>query len=290
MKSKQTERKLGIVCGQIDGLNSQKASLEIKINELLKELDTLRSTSSKKEQENIELSNLLHEKEESLKEIILTVDALKDEVKKYENLLSEANSQLSAITARKDALETEQQALLDKLAELQNKSRDEELLNALKNDLKQKQETISALESDIQHLNEELSTTLKDKNTADVLLDEKNQECENLKNELRSISAKLDGIGNKEKLLKQAENRIAELENSLKNAPSISELIKRDKEIERLKSKIREYEIKITELEAQKQSLHVQGSPKIDVQTPKKTEDPSVPSVKSVVSPKKTSV
>lgn len=288
VKSKQTERKLGIVCGQIDGLNSQKASLEIKINELLKELDTLRSTSSKKEQENIELSNLLHEKEESLKEIILTVDALKDEVKKYENLLSEANSQLSAITARKDALETEQQALLDKLAELQNKSRDEELLNALKNDLKQKQETISALESDIQHLNEELSTTLKDKNTADVLLDEKNQECENLKNELRSISAKLDGIGNKEKLLKQAENRIAELENSLKNAPSISELIKRDKEIERLKSKIREYEIKITELEAQKQSLHVQGSPKIDVQTPKKTEDPSVPSVKSVVSPKKT--
>ncbi len=257
-KAQRFDENLRLATEQIENLNSQKSALEIKIQELTHQLSEAHIISAETEKALNEKSDILLSKEAELTGLKESCKSLEEELKRLANLLSEINGQVGILTSRNEVLEADKQDLLTKLNELQNKLVDEELLNALRNDVKQKQETISDLESDIQCLNEELCSIRINKSELKSLLNQKIQECENLKKELQSISAQYDAVHSTEKALTQADKRIAELENTLRNAPTLNELIKRDKEIERLKSKVREYEIKIAELTASTSDVHDQ--------------------------------
>ncbi|MBD5183900.1 MAG: hypothetical protein HDS97_03300, partial [Bacteroidales bacterium] len=247
-QNQKFEKNLRLSTEQIENLNSQKSALEIKIQELTHHLIEVQKISAETEKELTVKSNSLRAKETKLLELDEFRKSLEEEVNRLTGLLSESKEQIDSLTSRNHDLETNNQTLSGKLNVLQSKSVDEELLTALKNDVKQKQEAISVLESDIQHLNEELSSIRNKNSESNNKLNEKIRECEDLKKELQSVSAQFEEIQSKEKALHQAEKRIAELENSLKNAPTLNELIKRDKEIEKLKVKIREYEAKINVL------------------------------------------
>lgn len=249
-KNQGLENSLRLAKEQSEKSNTQKSALEIKIQELTHQLSEVQRLHASTESELIEKTDSLRANETELSELDASRKSLEEEVHRLAGLLSESNNQMGILSSRNDIIEAERQMLQAKLNDLQNQSIDEELLTALKNDVKQKQEYISSLESDVQHLNEELSSLHDIKHELDNLLNERIIECENLKKELQSISAQYESTQSTEKALSQAEKRIAELENTLKNAPDLNELIKRDKEIERLKSKAREYEIKINELSA----------------------------------------
>ncbi len=244
----QFEENLRLSTEQIENLNSQKYALEIKLQELTHQLSEVQRKSAETERELIEKSESLSAKETEVSQLEESCKSLEGEVARLTGILSESKEQIDSLTSRNNVLEADNQTLSARLNELQSKSVDAELLTALKNDIKQKQETISVLESDIQHLNEELSSIRIKNSETHNLLNEKIQECEDLKRELQSISAQYEEIQRNEKALRQAEKQIAELENTLKNAPTPNELIKRDKEIEKQKAKIREYEAKINGL------------------------------------------
>ncbi|MDE6532183.1 MAG: WG repeat-containing protein [Muribaculaceae bacterium] len=244
----QFENRSRLASEQTESLNSHKSVLEIKIQELTHKLNEAQRTAVETEKVLAEKSDNLQSKESELTVVKEAGKTLEDEVNRLTGLLSERKEQIDSLTSRNDGLEAEKQSLLAKLNEQQNKSADEELLTALKNDVKQKQESISVLESDIQQLNEELSSIRLKNSEANNILNEKIVECEELKKDLQSITAQYEEALSKDKSLGQLEKRIAELENSLKNAPTLNELIKRDREIERLKAKIREYEAKINVL------------------------------------------
>lgn len=247
-KTQQFEDILRLSTDKIENLNSQKYTLEIKIQELTHHLSDVQKISTETEKELTVKSNLLRAKETELVELKESRKSLQEEVNRLTGLLSERKKQIDSLTSRNNILEADNQTLSAKLNELQSKSVDEELLTALKNDVKQKQETISVLETDIQRLNEELSSIYNKNSEFNNQLNEKIHECEDLKRELQLVSAQYEEIQRNEKTLGQAEKRIAELENTLKNAPTLNELIKRDKDIEKLKAKIREYEAKINAL------------------------------------------
>lgn len=266
---------------QIENLIHNKSILESNEQNLVEELRRARTKITLIEQEHTETLDALRTTESELLEHKNYNESLAGEVNRLTGLLSESNSQMGILTSRNDVLEADKQRLQAKLNELQNQSIDEELLTALKNDVKQKQEYISGLESDIQHLNEELSSLHNRKRESDSLLNERIWECENLKKELQSISAQYEAVQRTEKALMQAEKRIEELENTLKNAPTLNELIKRDKEIERLKSKVREYEIKIAELSAPTPDGPVQEPIQTEPATSGKPFEPSTKTVKS---------
>ena len=249
-KTHQIEENLRLSTQQIENLNSQKSALEIKIQELTHHLIEVQKISAETEKELTVKSDSLSAKETELLELKESRKSLEEEVNRLTALLSESNSRIDTLMSRNDVLEADNQTLSATLNELQRRSVDEELLTVLKNDVKQKQDTISVLESDIQHLNEELSSFRNKNSESNNLLNEKIRECEDLKKELQSVSAQYGEIQSKEKALIQAVKRISELENTLKNAPTLNELIKRDKEIDRLKAKIREYEAKINTLES----------------------------------------
>lgn len=244
----QFEENLRLSTQQIENLNSQKSDLEIKIQELTHHLIEVQKISAETEKELTVKSDSLRAKEIEFLELNESRRSFEEEINRLTGLLSESKEHLDSLISRNNDLETNNQTLSAKLNELQSKSVDKELLTALKNDIKQKQETISVLESDIQHLNEELSLICNKNRESNNLLNEKIRECEDLKKELQSITTLYGEIQSKGKALIQAEKRIAELENTLKNAPTFNELIKRDKEIEKLKAKIREYEAKINVL------------------------------------------
>ena len=247
-QTQRFEENLRLSTEQIENLNSQKSALEISIQELTQKLSEAQRKSAETERELIEKSDSLSAKETEVSELEESYKSQKEEVARLNGILAESKEQIGTLTSRNNDLETKNQALTAKLNELQSKSVDEELLIALKNDIKQKQEAISVLESDIQHLNEELSSVRIKNSETNNLLNEKIRECEDLKRELQSVSAQYEEIQRNEKALGQAEKRIAELENTLKNAPTLNELIKRDKKIDELKAKIREYEAKINAL------------------------------------------
>jgi len=244
-KAQRFDENLRLATEQIEILNSQKSALEIKIQELTHQLSEVQRISAETERGLIEKADSLSAKEAKVSELEESCKSHEEEVARLIVLLSERKEQIDILTSSNDVLESEKQNLLTKLNGMKDKSVDEELLTALRNDVKQKQQTISALESDIQHLNEELSSIRIKKSETNNLLNEKIRECEDLKKELQSVSAQYGEIQSKEKALGKAEKRIYELENILKNAPTLNELIKRDKEIEKLKAKIREYEAKI---------------------------------------------
>lgn len=272
----QLENSLRLATAQIEDLNSDKSVLEAKVQELTNQLSEVQIMSVEAKRALTEKSDILLSKEAELTGLKDSCKSLEEELKRLTNLLSESNGQVGILTSRNEVLEADKQDLLIKLNELQNKPVDEELLNALRNDIKQKQKTISDLESAIQHLNEELCSIRINKSELDNLLDEKIRECEDLKKELHSISAQYESVQGTERALMQADKRIAELENTLKNVPTLNELIERDKEIERLKSKVREYEIKIAELtastpdEPEQNPVQIEGSPFV-----KSSESPS---------------
>ncbi|MBD5270373.1 MAG: hypothetical protein HDS43_07135 [Bacteroides sp.] len=247
-QTQQLENNLRLAKEQLENSISQKSALETKLQDLTQKIGEAQRIISETEKEVIEKNDSLLAKETELTELRKVEKSLEEEVNRLTGSLSESNSQMDILTSRNDLLEADKQKLQAKLNELKNQSFDEELLTALKNDVKQKQEYISGLEVDIQHLNEELSSIRNKNRESNNLLNEKIRECDDLKKELQSISAQYEAVQSTEKALAQAKARIGELENALKNAPTLSELIKRDKEIERLKSKIREYEIKIAEL------------------------------------------
>lgn len=249
-RTDQLEDSLRLAATQVKDLNSDKSELEIKLQELTLQLSEVQILSAEANKASTEKSDILLSKEAELNGLKESCKSLEEELKRLTNLWSESNGQVGILTSRNEVLEADKQDLLIKFNELQNRPVDEELLNALRNDVKQKQETISDLESEIQHLNEELCSIRINNSELDNLLNEKIRECENLKRELQSISTQYEVVQNTEKALMQADKRIAELENTLKNAPTLNELIERDKEIERLKSKIREYKNKIAELTA----------------------------------------
>lgn len=246
-QTQRFEENLRLSKEQIENLNSQKSALEINIQELTQQLSEVQRKSAETERELTVKSDSLRAKETELLELNESRKSL-EEVNRLTGLLSESKELVDSLTSRNNDLETNNQILSGKLNMLQSKSVDEELLTALKNDVKQKQEAISVLESDIQRLNEELSSIRNKNSESNNLLNEKIRECEDLKKELQSVSAQFEEIQSKEKSLHQAKKRISELENTLKNAPTLNELIKRDKEIEKLKAKIREYEAKINAL------------------------------------------
>ncbi len=246
----QLETSLNNSQQQAEHLDTEKTSLEIQVRELADRLSTEKTLCESKEKIAIEKSAKITSQEAELRVLEESEKSLKEEVDKLSGLLSERNQEIAALTSKKNAADVENNELKAKLDELQSKYIDEELLNALRADIKQKQQSISSLEAEIQNLNEELSAIRKRKTDADNLLSEKKRECEELKKELKSLSAQIDGGRDSEKALKQAEKRITELENTLRNAPTLNELVKRDKEIERLKSKIREYENVIAGLQA----------------------------------------
>lgn len=247
-KTNQFEENLRLSTEQIENLNTHKSTLEIKIQELTHHLSEVQRKSAETERELIEKSDSLSAKETEVSELEKTCKSLEGEVARLTGILSESKEQIDFLTSRNNVLEADNQTLSAKLNKLQSESVDEELLTALKNDVKQKQETISVLESDIQRLNEELSSIHNKNSELNSQLNDKIRECENLKKELQSITTQYSEIQSKGKALNQAEKRIAELANTLKNAPTLNELIKRDKEIEKLKAKIREYEAKINVL------------------------------------------
>lgn len=268
-QTQQFENNSRLAAAQIENLNSQKSALEIKIHELTHKLSEAQSIVLQTEKVLAEKSDSLQSKEAELTEVKEAGKTLEEEVNRLTGLMSEINGQIGTLTSKNDVLEAEKQSLLAKLNELQSRSSDEELLTALRNDVKQKQDIISALETDIQHLNEEISLIRIKNSESNSLINEKIRECEELKNALQSISAQYEEALREDKSLSQAEKRIAELENSLKSAPTLNELIKRDREIERLKAKIREYEAKINDLSS--------PSPKTEVyvSTPKEPLTPN---------------
>lgn len=253
---------------QIENLNNQKSALEIKIQELSHKLSEAQCIVLQTEKVLAEKSDSLQSKEAELTEVKEAGKTLEEEVNRLTGLMSEINGQIGTLTSKNDVLEAEKQSLLAKLNELQSRSSDEELLTALRNDVKQKRDIISALETDIQHLNEEISLIRIKNSESNSLINEKIRECEELKNALQSISAQYEEALREDKSLSQAEKRIAELENSLKSAPTLNELIKRDREIERLKAKIREYEAKINDLSSPSPKTEVYVSTPKDPLTP----------------------
>lgn len=244
-RSQHIEENLRIAREQVENLFSQKLALEIKIQELTHQLTEIQSISAGTETELSEKLNCIRAKEADLTALQESYRSLVDERSRLTGKLSESEARIEALTSRNHVLEADNKVLSAKLDELQDNSVDEELLSVLKKDVKQKQDAISALESDIQHLNEELSSISIENKELKDLLNEKKGECEELKKDLKSITAQYGETQSKERALIQAEKRIIELENTLSNAPTLNELIKRDREIEKLKTKLREYEARV---------------------------------------------
>lgn len=242
-----TEIELSEVRNQNEKLTVLNSEFDGVIKELESQIAKSREEISYWKEEKEAQEEKLLEKEVELQESSKRTISLEKDLNELQTDISRltvCRDELESLLSRVKELEVENQNLLAELNELRNKSIDEELLAALKDDLKEKLHTIEKQELEIQHLNENLSSLHVEKTMIDTLLAEKNQECEGLKSELRSISKELDEIGNIRRAFREAEKRIAELQNAVKSAPSPIELIKRDKEIEILKSKLKEYQNK----------------------------------------------
>lgn len=248
------EDDLGLIQRQVESFNDAKASLEIQITELRSQLSEEKILCQSKEKEIVEKSNNIRAKEAELLALEESATSLKEEVKRLTDIVFDCKCQIDVLNSENNTLKSEKHELEMKLNELQNKQIDEELLTALRNDNKQKQENISSLEIKIQQLNEELSIIKLNKTDTENLLIEKERECKKLKQEIHAISTQLDGVSDTKNALKQAEKRIVELENKLRNSPTLNDLSKRDQEIESLRSKIQYYENEISKLKSNLQS------------------------------------
>lgn len=268
VKIRQLENSLKFAHQHVERLNTKKNTLENKIAELNNQFNEEKKITTAKEKEILKNADEIRAKETDLLELKDLNESLQNEVNRLSTILSECKDEISTITSKNFALESEHLELVAKLEELQSRQVDVELLTAQKNDIKQKQDNITSLETENQRLNEEISDLHIQKANNDSTLAETEQECEYLKKELQNLSTKLEGISKTEKNLKSAEMRIAELENKLSNSPTSDELITRDKIIEKLKTKISEYEKKISELEAQSSFSHRQESTKTESHSP----------------------
>lgn len=235
----------------ITSLSSQKSNLEQRIEELCRNLIDTRSIVEEKEKKNNELSDFLHKVDTELNKTKSSNETLNNEIKKITGLHSESQIIIDSLKSKNESLEKEIHTLQANLNLIKNQHVDEELVKALKNDISNKQVTIIDLESEIQKLNEELSSIHIEKKNIDNLFNEKNKDCEDLKSELRSLSIRIDEISNVEKELIRANNRISDLQTMLHNAPDPKELIKKEKEIERLNAKIKASEEDIKKLKDQ---------------------------------------
>lgn len=250
---------------EITTLKSENKDLSDNIGVLKHEKEQLENSSQEKSQsiENLEkklcatvednalkiseLESKLEMANQSLSDKLTQIDKLNDTIRYIRNKATEEQSNLTL------SLQDSQNALHSKIQECENLKQQVEsasnaageTLKALKADISSKQEEISRLELKIQKLNESISDLRTSNEALEANFRKKEEECSNLKSMLESLSETTSHALETERLLSEARDEIESLKARLQTLPSESELIRRDKEIERLKRKVNDLDSKI---------------------------------------------
>ena len=216
------------ISNRLSILNSEnirlKEQLQIQRENHLKELDVLK-----------EEANTLQAKEQELL-------SLQVKIEECIQVLESKNSEIEVLEGQINLLKSEMASFKNVQSNVDSK-----LLEALKQDAKSKQEEITQLEFQIQKLNEELSENNRDNDLLKSRLEEKNNECRNLKESLKGLSDKNSRLIESARQLDLAQQEIKELNRRIQSLPKEDELLHRDSIISQLENEIAKLRLQLNQ-------------------------------------------
>ncbi len=233
-----------IIKNKQESLLSEKHAHSKEIGKLYSKTKELESIILSKEQIIKSHWNLLlSERQARSKE----VDELYSEINKQNNKVQEQThinnllkSEISEIQKSLENKVSECSQLKSQISNLSKTQIEEDLINALKNDVQKKQETINSLELEVQKLNEQISNLCSEKDDLFIKLSNKDNELNNLELVLKKTLNDKQDIENKlHQQLDNANSTISNLKNQLNEAPSVSLINTLNHEINTLKQAIK---------------------------------------------------
>ncbi len=232
-----------IIKNKQESLLSEKHAHSKEIGKLYSKTKELESIILSKEQIIKSHWNLLlSERQARSKE----VDELYSEINKQNNKVQEQthinNLLKSEISEIQESLEnkvSECSQLKSQISNLSKTQVEEDLINALKNDVQKKQDLINTLEFEIQKLNEQIASLSSENSDLALKLSNQNDKYINIEQTLKQLlKDKLNAENNLQQQLDNANSTILSLRNQLNEAPPASLINTLNQEINTLKQQL----------------------------------------------------
>lgn len=221
-------------------------------NSLLSELTSLKESYNSQSEVRIslerqnELNSLRNEELNSrISSINEQLESLKDERDKYLIDLKNSSNLLSQLQQEKEDLKSQINAIKDKVIILREK---EQIITSLQNEVKNKQSEIQDFETRIQILNEKISALNGEKENIQLERDNFSQKINELESSLRAMSATSAHALETEQKLREAQIKIAELQEQLRRAPKPEDFVKLETKIKKLEAEKKSLQDKIEEM------------------------------------------